>query len=293
MNRMLGFVTSLRARAVARDWGRHVWLLERTVDSMLATGTRDVVVVCHEPPPIAQANDPRVAMVPLDVPVPARNNDAMCVDKVLKVSAGIATLQSRGVRYIGICDADDLVHRELGEFIASRDGENGWYAPVMLTYAYGGRWIRRRVMPDAIAGPFAIVRADLLRFDEPPFRGWWVDDLRADREDAYLATLAAERRPVCTMVAAGHPRYCELLAREGRPLAALPFSAHLMINHDDSTSSVEGGAGSAQRPTAAQIVRHAHHWVPQLRPLTAAMRRDFTIPFAVPDAYAGASVLWR
>ena len=154
MNTLLGFVTSLRARAVARDWSRHVWMLERTVDSMLGTGARDVVVVCHEPPPIAQAADPRVTVLPLDVPVPLRNNDAMCVDKVLKVSAGIAALQTRGVRYIGICDADDLVHRELGAFVASRAGHNGWYAPVMLTYAYGGRWIRRRVMPEGTADRF-------------------------------------------------------------------------------------------------------------------------------------------
>ena len=290
---MLGFVTSLRARAIARDWSRHVWMLERTVDSMLATGSRDVVVVCHEPPPIAQASDPRVTVLPLDVPVPQRNNDAMCVDKVLKVSAGIAALQARGVRYIGICDADDLVHRELGAFIASRDGGHGWYAPVMLTYAYGGRWIRRRVMPEAIAGPFAVVRADLLQFAEPPFHGWWVERARADDEEAYLAALAAAGRPICAMVAAGHTRYCDVLAREGHPLAPLPFNAHLMINHDDSTSTVEGGVGTARRPSPAQIARHAHRWVPELRPLTAAMRRDFAIPFPVPAAYAGASVLWR
>jgi hypothetical protein len=293
VNRLLGFVTSLRARAVARDWTRHVWMLERTVDSMLATGTQDVVVVCHEPPPIAQASDPRVTVMPLDVPVPQRNNDAMCVDKVLKVSAGIAALQTRGVRYIGICDADDLVHRELGAFIAARDGGHGWYAPVMLTYAYGGRWIRRRVMPEAIAGPFAVVRADLLQFAEPPFHGWWVERARADGEDAYLAALAAAGRAICAMVAAGHTRYCDVLAREGHPLAPLPFNAHLMINHDDSTSTVEGGAGTAQRPSPAQIARHAYRWVPELRPLTSAMRRDFAIPFPVPAAYSGASVLWR
>lgn len=290
----LSFVTSLRARALARDWPRHVWMLERTVDSMLAAGAAEVVVVCHDVPAIAQAGDQRVTLLPVDLPVPERTNDAMCVDKVLKVSAGIAALQARQVRYIGICDADDLVHRDLGRFVAAHDGGAGWFAPVMLTYAYGGRWMRRRVMPPAAAGPFVILRADLLRLVEPPFRGRWVEWLLASGEQPYLDLLASRRRAASDLVAAGHTRYLELLAAEGYALSPLPFNAHLMINHDDSTSTVPGGSGTSLLPTTAQLVRRAYRWLPSLRPLTASARHAFAIPSRLPERYRhGGSVLWR
>jgi hypothetical protein len=49
---MIAFVTSLRARALAQDWDYHVWLLERTVQSMLTQtrGKTRVAVACHDVP---------------------------------------------------------------------------------------------------------------------------------------------------------------------------------------------------------------------------------------------------
>lgn len=289
---MLGFVTSLRARALARDWSRHVWMLERTIDSMLAGPDTEVIVVCHDPPELRRT-DPRVTVLSLDMPIPARNNDAMCVDKVVKLSAGIAALQSRRVDYIGLCDADDLVSRRLSTFVREHAGAAGWFAPIMYTYAYGGRWMRRRPMPEMEAGPFAVVRADLLELVSPPFSGWWVDEARAAGDGHYVDGLASHARPVCPMVAAGHTRYCSVLARDGHLLQPLPFTAHLMVNHDDSTSTVDGGRGAAPLPTLAQIARGVHRWLPTLRPLTANMRRDFAIPDMIPTQYESGSVLWR
>ena len=87
---MIAFVTSFRARALAQDWDYHVWLLERTILSMLAQsrGECHVLVACHEVPDIALARDPRVRFLSVKFDPPARNNDDMCVDKVLKLTAG-------------------------------------------------------------------------------------------------------------------------------------------------------------------------------------------------------------
>lgn len=258
---------------------------------MLAADNTEVIVVCHDRPELPA--DPRVRLLAVDLPIPARNNDAMCIDKVLKVSAGIAALQQHGADYIGICDGDDLVSRRVSGFVHDHAGAAGWFAPIMLTYAYGGRWVKRRVMPPNQAGPFAIIRADLLHFEQPPFTGSWVGLARAAGESSYVEALAGCRRSVCSIVAAGHTRYLGLLAADGHPLAPLPFHGHLMINHADSTSTVEGGTGTSQLPSFAQIARGMRRWLPALRPLTPALRADFGIPLAIPRPYADASVLWR
>ncbi|MGH9221074.1 MAG: hypothetical protein ACRD1W_17335 [Vicinamibacterales bacterium] len=284
-------MTSIRARSLARDWPRHVWMLQRTIASMLAADNTEVIVVGHDPPELPP--DPRVSVLMVDLPIPARHNDAMCIDKVLKVSAGIAAMQRRGADYIGICDADDLVSRRVSRFVHDHAGAAGWFSPIMLTYAYGGRWLKRRVMPPNEAGPFAVIRADLLHFEEPPFTGSWVGLARAGGESSYVDALAGCRRPVCSIVAAGHTRYLRLLAEGGHHLEPLPFNGHLMINHADSTSTVEGGKGTSQLPSFAQIARGMRRWLPALRPLTPSLRGDFGIPVDIPRQYADASVLWR
>src|SRR2546426_9381718 len=112
---MLYIVTSFRARALARDWDHHVWLLERTLDSMLAQTDSDfrVVVVCHEIPAVQQRGHSKIKFLPVSFPPPERNNDDMCADKVLKLSAGIEWAIEAGCDYVMFTDADDLVNRNL------------------------------------------------------------------------------------------------------------------------------------------------------------------------------------
>ena len=290
---MIGFVTSLRAPALARNWPHHVWLLERTIESMLAVDEAGVVVVCHEVPATPLATHPRVTFLPLSIPVPPRINDDMCVDKVVKVSAGVRLARERGYRYVGICDADDLVSRRLGDLVRAQAGAPGWYAGRELIYAYGGRWLRRLDLPASAAGPLAIIRADLLESVRPPFSGAWVDTLRAGGEGAYLDKLAALGAEVNPIIAAGHMHYRSLLAAQGHPLAPLPFDGHLMINHDDSLTTIGGGLGSYTRPSVRALIRNAHRWVPTLRPMKASLREEFSVPPEIPAAQRGASLFLR
>src|SRR5438132_5315231 len=84
---MLAIITALRSRLLAKEWDYHVWLLQRTLDSILAQ-TNDafvIAVVCHEKPRIPQAGHHRVHFLSVEFDPPQRNNDDMCVDKVLKL----------------------------------------------------------------------------------------------------------------------------------------------------------------------------------------------------------------
>lgn len=290
---MIGFVTSLRARALARDWTRHSWLLARAVESMLGSTDSQVVVVGNDPPDIPLNVDSRLSFLPVDFPVPEKTFDAMCTDKVIKVSAGIAAMKARGVDYVAFCDADDLVSNRIGAFVQQHRGAAGWHTPAFTMYAYGSRWVRRRAAPGTNTPPFAVIRADLLQLVEPPFAGWWVENERELGNGTYIDVLSSRARPVCPFVAAGHNYYREFMARQGDTLAPLPFDAHLMINHDDSVSTAAGGPVSTAVRDVWSRVRGARRWLPQLRPLTAAMRREFAIPDVIPPEYEGGSVLWR
>lgn len=290
---MLGFVTSLRAKSLARDWTRHLWLLERTVESMLASASSEVLVVCHDEPAISQKGDSRLTFLSVDLPVPEKTFDAMCTDKVLKLSAGIAAMKARNVAYIALCDADDLVSRRLGRFVNEHDGAAGWYTAALTMYAYGSRWVRRRVLAGTNTPPFAVIRTDLLQLQVPPFEGWWVDSQRQAGHSTYLHLLASSGSRVCPLVAAGHNNYREYVSTLGEALAPLPFDAHLMINHDDSVSTAEGGDISTAPKMFWQRARGARHWLLQLRPLTGSIRDEFGIASQLPVEHQQGSLLWR
>ncbi len=290
---MIGFATSFRARALASDWGAHCWLLDRTLTSMLAVEGSTIVVGCHDIPETSLSTNPRVAFLPVAAPIPNRTNDDMCVDKVLKVSAAIQRLKESGVRYIGLCDADDLVSRRVGSFVIQHAGGAGWFANGSLVFAYGGQWMRQIPLAPQTSGSFAIIRSDLLDLVRPPFAGAWVEQLLRDGDRDYLAALAARNMAVSPLVAAGHTHYRRLLALGGHDLAPLPFPAHLQINHVDSLSGIQGGIGAFSRPSLGTILRNARRWLPTLRLMSRAIKQEFGVLDEVPHANAGASLFWR
>ena len=294
---MLAFVTTLRARALAQEWDYHVWLLERTLDSMLAQTNPDfvVVVVCHEIPNVRQRDHPKIKFLPINFPPPEQDFDDMCADKVLKLSAGIEWVIGAGCDHLMFSDADDLVNRNICAFVEARRDTDGFYNACELHYRYGGLFLRRHG-PHAYSGPCAVFRADLLRFDQPPFQGRWIQMLISAGESRYLDILARKGRRVNTVAAVGHTLYCTLLAAERRHLLPLPFSGIVMIEHNDSTSHVAGGIGSRVwegRPrhpkwrNTLSTIKQRLRLLPSLRPLSLSLYRDFTVlrPARVPPAY--------
>lgn len=304
---MLMFITALRAKALARDWDYHVWLLERTIASMLAQsqGECEVVVVCHDVPEMQYAQDARVHFLPVTFAPPARNNDDMCADKALKLSAGAKWALSRGCDYIVFNDADDLVSNRIGGFVAANYGAPGWYTADEFFYTYGGRFVRFFNIAAPYAGPCVIVRADRLEFASPPFLGKWTELIKAGGEKNYLDLLEAKRCPVSVLAAVGLQHYREYSRQSGWPLAPLPFPANIVINHWDSTSHVAGGRGSycsEDKPRHSawreflSMMKQRLKKIPTLRPMVASLRQEYSIPSdrEIPSRYrGGGSIFWR
>lgn len=292
---MLAIVTSFRSIALSADWPHDAWLLDRAIESALAQTVADVIVLvaCHEVPPSAFSAHPKVRFLPVPFARPARNNDDMCADKVAKLSHGIGHAISLGCSHVMITDADDLVHRGAAALARDHPDAPGWYADVEYFYAYGGRWLRRWDLPGGQAGPCAIFRVDMLRFDTPPYSGAWLDFLAG--EERYAALLASRGQRTCTIVAAGLAHYRAFAARDGHPLRPLPFPGNVVICHSDSTSHVPGGSGSRfgepGRPPARARWLEAlrglrRHWR-ALRRLTPQIAADFSVlePASVPSRY--------
>ena len=227
---------------------------------------------------------------------PQRNNDDMCVDKALKLSVGAEWAISEGCNYVMFTDADDLISRRISEFVAAHDGANGWHTPFEFFHAYGSRWLLKHFRPAMMSGPVVIAKSDLLKFATVPFTGVWFELIIEGGEKKYTELLAGRNRRTNTLAAAGHAHFQRLMMAEGYPLAPLPFPGYLVINHSKSTSQIPGGLGSAvpENPTLRCTFRNRLGRLkriglslPSARPLTYALRSEFTIPApdVVPNDY--------
>jgi hypothetical protein len=149
------------------------------------------------------------------------------------------------------------------------------------------------------------VRTDLLEFQTPPFTGPWVEIIRRGGESGYLERLSRRARKTCTLAAVGLQNYQEYMAGRSEPLVPMTFPGNVVINHSDSMSHVPGGIGAYQfagnhaRSSWRTILRRLKQrlrWLPTLRVLTPALRREFSIPedSEIPAAYlSSGSVFWR
>src|SRR5688572_31190757 len=151
---MIAFCTSLRARALSRDWAHHTWLLDTTIHSMLAQqkGEVRVVVGCHDIPDTRWASDPRVRFEPVTIAHPARTFDDMSVDKVIKHSVAARWAIANGASYVAFNDADDLVSNRIGSLPMPSDGA-GWYSSSQRFFTYGGSLSRLMQVPPPRSGP--------------------------------------------------------------------------------------------------------------------------------------------
>jgi hypothetical protein len=288
---MLSVVIPFRAKAMSDDWAHQKWLLERTLKSLLASpATARIFIVRHEFPSIA--SDPRIELIDAHVDLPARNNDDMCVDKVLKNSIGLRLAVKTGGDHVMITDADDLISRRALDLSDSFPRGAGWYTSQTYGYAYGARFMKRNTLRYPTASSTIIVRPDLLEFAEPPFSGRWFD-LIADEPD-YMRLLSARKHFVCTLAAVGHMKYLSLLCGVGpsASLTSFPIVAQTVINHSNSLShvpllSVRPEHGTSKWRSYLGRLKRRLRELPKLLPLTDSLRRDFAIPLSsdVPAAY--------
>jgi hypothetical protein len=291
---MFAFVTAFRAKALAHDWPYHVWLLERTIDSMLAQGDGvSVVVGCHDVPDTPLTRDPRVHFLQTTIAHPRRTFDDMTADKVVKHSLGAAWAIGRGAEWVIFNDADDLVSNRVVPHLRRAARVAGWYSASQYFYSYGGRLARFSKVGGQASGPFVAIRSDLLKFSTPPFLRHPGDTFTAWGDESYVETLSRYGVPVCVLAAIGHGHYRSYLAGEGHELQPLPFPANLVINHGDSMSTSGGKDGYPVR-SALGWLRHSVRLLPTLTLATPSLRREYQIPRDIPARYqSSGSVFWR
>lgn len=292
---MLAILTSLRAKALANDWAYHTWLLDKALDSITAQRNRDfmVYVGCHDIPDSKHRRNAKVEFQSVDFAPPQRTNVEMCIDKVLKLSAGVEWAKSKGSRYVMFTDADDLISNRISELASREPTQAGWFCPGHFLYTYGSHLVEKCVYPPFQSGPYVLVRTELLNSDAPPFSGKWADMiLRVDAP--YVNRLAARARPVNTLAAVGHIDYQALMAAEGKPLIEMPFWSTTMIQHGDSTSSISGGRGSSLQSNTPRTLRsilgsykRATVKLTRSKFITPAFRAEFYVPKPrdIPIAY--------
>jgi hypothetical protein len=293
---VLGIITSLKSRVVSEEWDYDVWLLQRTLDSILAQTSASfvVAVVCHEIPRISHAEHAKVRFLSVDFPPPPFVEPFfLSLDKVFKLSVGAEWAIRNGCDYVMFNDADDLVHRRMSEFVETHSGANGWYSPTEFAYAYGSRWIRKYSFP-VQPGPCVITRSSLLKFVKRHVAGLSAQLLLYGWDAQDMKMLIG--REFCILAAVGHTNYQKFMIAEGNPLARLPFPGNVMINHSGSSSTAPAQAGDAlwatsqRRAGLRRRLGHVKRIAPHLlsvRPLTRALCDDFAIPRpnTIPVAY--------
>ena len=264
---MLTFLIPLRARQLTGQYELQTELLQRTLDSILAQTHADfsVLLICHDHPVIPQLDHPAVSVRTVHLPLPARTNDDMCADKVLKLTLGIEWALARGSEYVMFTDADDRVSRRLAAHAAANPGRNGWYFDKGFSYSVAEHRLRRLRDYYKICGTCAIFRTEFLDLGPSELR-----------PGAIVSTLAES----------DHDTWVARMAQRGTPIEPLPFAGAVYVRHEDSLSSIPGGRGySAPPPTdrrppwlrTASRLKHGLRDLSRRAPLTTFIQQEFSL----------------
>jgi hypothetical protein len=259
---MLAFVTSLRAKALAKDWDHIVWLLERCLGAMVNQTSPEwrAYVVCHDVPETANASDPRIRWLTADIPLPERTNADMVRDKVIKTSIAVEAALAEGASYVMPVDADDLVSRRLCEHAGMHSGETGWIIKDGVSHYYGSLLMEPISGFHHRCGTCNLVASGLISFaNDPEYRN----------------------ARVASIIAMGHAAVEVHYAKARTPLLSLPFPGAVYIQHGDNTSNVDfSGPGSHLAGMKLRLGRFKQYTrrLRSSRMLTTSSRAEFYLP---------------
>lgn len=244
----LRFAIPLRSQQVSNDWARVCGLLEATVRSALSNGDVEVIVACHEIPPVLTASDPRVSFLQAETPIPADPGQQM-LDKGHKRNLAIDEVLRRGGGYMMLLDSDDLVSRQIAGYVQKHDNRVGYLARTGYVYDAGRERLRVEPNFDRICGSSAIVYVD-----------------KADQTEPEAEPLAALRH-------LPHGAFRDQWKRDGRPIESLPFPAAMAIkNNGENHSEIRTWNKTVDLRT---IVRRAIRDATQFRRPPAAVAHEF------------------
>ena len=226
---VLTFVIPVRHPQNCADWAA---LKRRLSDTMRSIAGQDddrwrAVIVANEGADLPPLPD-KFAVKRVDFPpnpmFERRDNDLEafrdCVrlDKGRRVLAGILEGDSTG--YVMVVDDDDFVSRRLTSFVASHQGEHGWYLRNGYIWGDGGRLIYEYADFSRFCGTSHIVRKDL--YELP-------------------ASVEAADPDHLREIFGSHIFIQEFLEERGKPLQALPFvGAIYRVGHAGAHSNSAG-----------------------------------------------------
>lgn len=124
------FAISFKSKAVSEDWALAQRLLDQTIHSICNSTSKDflIVVACHELPYFANSTDARVVF--LRAPFrPAGKLINGASDKLRKrrlIGAWIRRHVCADGVYVMWCDADDLVHKGVVEYVLRNDNRRSY-----------------------------------------------------------------------------------------------------------------------------------------------------------------------
>jgi hypothetical protein len=245
---MLYFIVPLRSRAASKDWDKVSRLCERTLRSLCQQTSSQfrVFLVCRDRPEMNFVH-PNLRIIQENFPIPEANGLPQLVDKARKLRRALIAVRQEGGGFVMGVDADDLVHRALASLVEANPNSDGWFFPYGYSYDEGGQWLERHSDFYLRCGTSNIIRID--PDDLPP-------DMDSPREKYFF---------LCN----GHHIIVDFLARQGRPLKALPFPGAIYVK--------DTGENWSGPPLKHLGVRGHVSRLSRMRPITPRQRAIFGI----------------
>ncbi|MGV0024929.1 hypothetical protein [Phormidesmis priestleyi] len=220
-----------------------------------------MLVVCHEKPDI-EFNHPNVRYVCVDFPAPVetaeRADDQALTkkryDKNRKLFLGLVEAQSLNPSHVMLVDSDDLVSRNLAEFVEKNPLSNGWFINQGYEYEEGTNFIKLRRNLHQRTGTSHIIRFEALKADLSK-------DL-SEIDDQYLA----------------HQAIVPWMASRENPLAPLPFAGSIYITNNGENIWAQKGNFFQRKPTFKSLIRFYGGKLNKFlitRPLTEPISNEF------------------
>lgn len=203
-------------------WEISCRLLGNTLRSVLrqTDPAFEVVITGHEKPALEELGDPRVTFLTAPFDKPA-DPSGYCADKRSKRKNNAIYIKERGGGYITYLDSDDLVSRNLINYIRYNGDPNGYIFKTGYLMDYRTKVIGIYADFDKHCGSCAAIYSTAERIDPEGF--------------GPFMTLHDGHK--------GHPLWQSLAAMEGRPLRPVPFPAAVyVVNTSQNISASMGEA---------------------------------------------------
>jgi len=229
------FAIALKPKSASSDWRQVESNLRRTIRSARASdAAASVIVACHDEPELGEVAD---SVVALRVPFPEPGSPAEGGrDKSAKRRHAAAWLRETMLdddpAYVMFLDADDLVHRDLVDFV--RSGREPSYV------------VRSGYIADLERG---VLRHRRTEFHQTCGSSFVCRFARAELPTSWEDLSAPFSQFGSAPDQRGHPEYDQVATDLGRPPIAFPFPAvTYVVNHDESLWSAKG---RGRRPVGA------------------------------------------